>query len=145
MLRPMSPRICLAVVVAAAFALLPAPSLAGKAETVHYKNLNSNTVKPPTLWFAFNNGPRVVDIQWHGWNSRRAVGYGAWMAKAAGSVGDDELDVRPARVILTNRKVCPSGSFEPETPPGTRYYTSTKIITWDSSYTKHVERFDSSC
>jgi hypothetical protein len=138
-------RTLLAVAAVAAVTMLgvPAGALGASSErTVYFKNLNSNTVEPPMLWFAANNGPRMADIHWYGWGTRRAVGYGAWMARFPGSEGsEEELDVRPARVILTDRKICDGSSGEPAVPHGARFYTGFELITWDGRYKKHVQRY----
>lgn len=138
-------RTLVAVAAVAAVTVLGVPAGAHAAASeakVYYQNLNSNLVEPPMLWFAFNNGPRVADIQWYGWGTRRAVGYGAWMARFPGSEGsEEELDVRPARLILTNRRTCDGNESEPAVPNGTRFYTSLKLITWDGRYKKRVERY----
>jgi hypothetical protein len=119
----------------AALVALAVPTGALGAPTTYFRNLNSNTVKPSVLFFAANNGARMLDIQWHGWGSRRAVGYGGWMARAIGTVGEDELDVRPGRVILTDPKVC----------GGKRFYLGFKLITWDSGYHKVVTGYHDRC
>ena len=124
----------------AAFAVM-ASSAAAATSNVYFRNLNTNAIRPPVLFFAFDNGPRMDDIQWYGWGTRRAIGYGGWMARAVGSVGDDELDVRPARVILTDpKRVGADPSTVPSVPPGSRFYCGFKLITWDSGYKKHVEQ-----
>jgi hypothetical protein len=132
-----------AAVSAAGALATPAGTLGASSKpTVYFKNLNSNTVKPTVLFFAADNGPRMVDIHWHGWSTHRAVGYGAWMARYPGSEGsEEELDVRPARLILTDPKVCDGSSGEPAVPHGTRFYTGFKLITWDGRYKKHVQRY----
>lgn len=135
-------RILFAVVAIAAITVPAAALGAPSKPTIYFKNLNSNTVKPPNLFFAANNGPRVIDMHWHGWGTDRAVGYGAYMARFAGSEGsEEELDVRPARVILTNPKTCDGSSGEPSVPSGSLFYTGFKLITWDGRYKKRVERY----
>jgi hypothetical protein len=95
-------------------------------------------VEPANLFFAANNGPRVVDIRWHRWGTHRAVGYGAYMARFAGSEGsEEELDVRPARVILSDPKMCASY--------GALSYSKFTLITWDGRYRKHVQRSGGTC
>lgn len=90
-------------------------------------------VAPRDLFFAANNGPRIVDIDWYGWGSPRAVGYGSYMARVPGSEGsEEELDVRPARLILTRPRM--------DLDYGAKTYTCWKQITWDGRYKRHVER-----
>jgi hypothetical protein len=106
---------------------------------VYTTNLSQAPLVAPTnLFFAANNGPRVIDIRWHGWGTRRAVGYGNYMARFAGSEGsEEELDVRPARVILSDPEMCMDY--------GALAYTGFTMITWDGRYRKHVERRHGSC
>jgi hypothetical protein len=136
----MLPRTLLAF---AAVAVLAAPSgaLSASKDTVYFHNLNSNTVKPKVLFFAFNNGPRMVAIHWHHWGSRRAVGYGTWMARFPGSEGsEEELDVRPARIVLTDRRACKKWDELGE-PQGLTFYNGVKLITWDGRYKRHVDSY----
>lgn len=95
-------------------------------------------VEPKDLFFAANNGPRVIDIHWHGWGTNRAVGYGTYMARFAGSHGsEEELDVRPAKIVYTDPEMCDDY--------GALAYTGFKLITRDGNYKKHVEKSNGTC
>lgn len=90
-------------------------------------------VRPGSLWLDQGIGPRLEGLHWHGWGTRRAVGYGSYMAGVPGSEpSETALDVRPARFILSRPRMC--------SEYGAPAYTRFTLITWDGHYKRHVKR-----
>ena len=104
------------------------------AVRIYTSNLSYSgpVVRPNHLQLDTGPGPMLEHLHWDGWGSRLAIGYGTYTAEWS-SQDPEELDVRPARLILSQPRMC--SDYEALT------YTRFTLITWDHSDKRHVKHF----